>query len=241
MSQVTSINNRRDSLIKEEALILPKFNDSKIIFKNNYNKNRNLLKSLVIKLPFSQEKSINKFQMFQDNLETDRNINSILKNSLRKRLNHDLPNERKSFKNVKFIDEADEEDPSLGYKSYNLNEKMTNNISPNNNEKGKIYLNANSKNIQFNTQNAIIENKKDDSSVNSIIKQNIDNNNCNSNKINKKGNEQRKTTSNKSLAEIIIVPSYRKFNVYRTNSKDFNKKNMEEEESHAKCKCCTIF
>lgn len=243
MSQVTSFNNRLDSTNKENTLILPTLTESKIIFMNNYNKNRNLSKSLVIKLPFSQEKSLYKLQTFHEEPETQKTIKPILKSAFRKRLQLDLPLVHESSKNVKFIDEVNEEDdhyPENTTNYYNFNDKTpSKTLNSNANGKENVNLNANTQELLSNTKNKNIEDNKDESFFSKSNRQN----NKNNKKIiiNAEQKEQTKIKFNKSLAEIITVPSYRNFNIYRTSSKDFINKNFKEEESHAKCKCCTIF
>lgn len=259
MSQVTSLNNRLDSLNKESTIILPKLSDSKIIFVNNYNKNRNLSKSLQIKLPYTQEKLATNFPTFPDDLEKPKNIKPILKNSLTKRLRLDLANGQEPTKNVKFIDQIEEED-AYGEHTTNVvnnNEKVEEGLK-NKEEDGKENLNDNLNvklkvrlSDKFKKELKLIEddnenenNNKSDKFVNSLSnKWNRDReDNGNSNLI-KKGDVkvQPKIQFNKSLAEIIMVPSFRNFNIYRTSSKDFINKNTKQEEPHVKCKCCTIF
>jgi hypothetical protein len=226
----------------ESNLILPHFSDSKIIFVKNYNKNRNLSESLVIKLPYNKEKSVNFLQKFKDEPETDSKIKPILKNSLRKkRLKLDLPNEREFTKSVKFVDEVDEEDDYFDNSTNycNINEKQQVTINTNEDVKEKVYLNINTNKAQFN----ILINTKSGGITEDTFAINFDK------QINKKQNisingfeiEQTKVKFKKSLAEIITIPSFRNCNIYRTGSKDFLKQNIKQGEPDAKCKCCTIF
>lgn len=43
------------------------------------------------------------------------------------------------------------------------------------------------------------------------------------------------------LAEVIAIPSYRNYNIYRTNSKDLLRFSGRDETNKAQCKCCVIF
>lgn len=250
-SQITSINNRLDSINRENTLILPNMSDSKIIFVKNYNKNRNLSKSLAIKLPYIQEKFSNNLHIFENEPETESSIKSILKNTLRKKLRIDIPEERE-FKSVKFIDEVDEEDAYHFDKTTNncldvKSEKLLTTIKIDNEfSKESFDLNIthsktlkNNKKIQFSVPPINNKGKKENSFIDNSQKKKENNKYIITNGAEKK---QTKIKSiNNNLAEIINVPSYRNYNIYRTNREDFLKQININEEPNAKCKCCTIF
>jgi len=235
MSQVTLPNVKIDQS-KEKSTISPKLDESKIIFVNNYNKNRNLSKSFQLKLPYNKEKLKDFYKNFTE--KSDINLKPILKNKLNKKSISDLNGEDIYRKKVRFLDEVYEEileQETLfyqtNYKVDNLEKKDKNTENRDN----KFSLNIENF-LKIKNHQKIHENTdkiESDNNSENITKKNM-------NKVLNDKNLPR-NISNKNLVEIIEVPSYRYYNIYRTNDKEFFEKIGFKKENNIKCKCCIIF
>jgi len=224
MSHSTSPFNKGESN-KEKHIIFPKINESKIFFVNTYQKNRNLSKSLDIKLPNLQVKNSNNFTMFIPESECE--LKSILRNSVKMKKNKEIFEQFKLGKSVKFIDEVDEENDISSKKS---NYDICNNNDIYQEELNKEILTMKNSKFKFGTSCSELE-------ANENI---IENEEFNKYDSNNKNSESKKKIK-KNLAQIINVPSYRNYNIYRFNSNEFIKKNEIGEDTNVKCKCCLIF
>lgn len=242
------------------------FPDSKLFFVKSYNKPRNLSKSFEIRYPFEQEKVTSNFEIF--NIPVNISLKSILRNSYGKhshtpdKFNTNNDNDKLTNKKlVKFADEVsivvEEDEKNYHKKSNQSNKSSNNNIISRDNKDIKGDNNDDLQNIKkeennHNCNNNLAEKLED-------INQEINDNKPKNNKLllnkfieneNKKYDEnyQQESQILKSnvkhkkapLAEVITVPSYRNYNIYRTNSKDLLKREREDN-SKAQCKCCVIF
>lgn len=233
MSEVTFPNLKMDQS-KEKSKNSPKIDESKIIFVNKYNKNRNLLKSFQLKLPYNKEK----LKDFYSNITVKTNINlkPILKHNLNKKSISVLNGEDLYRKKVRFLDEVYEEileQENYFYQTNNLLEtietrkKLIMDDKNKDNNLGLIIENFNRiRKLEKNNENT--EKIESENILENIMKENMNENFY-------------RNISNKNLVEIIEVPSYRYYNIDRTNDKDCFKKTGNKEENNVKCKCCLVF
>jgi len=237
LSQATSLNQKIESF--KEPLVFPKLSEPKIIFVETYYKNRNLSKSLKIKLPYVNQKSSTnsvarsteeKVEVLKPILKTKtkfRTNNTILTVNNINNLNNDYFNSNKDFneknkKTVKFADEVEsdnEEEKNVYFDKENLE---SNNII---------------KGDERNKNNTEVKNNENKENVNNNL-----NKNENKNKENLKNTN---INIEKDKDNIVIKDNYKRMNKDQNNIKqntnsnintedDINKDNIEENKSNKK-------